>query len=114
MAEEPEFITIPQAEYDALLAVQEECRRARYLGVEEFRLWAKVRHPEVETVQDALRACSLDDLEDGLYEVLGYPYYAVVQLELMDELLRRLRARAKTQAKALAEADNGGTVALDG
>ena len=61
---EDKLYPITPEEYQELQSVLQTLREARYLGVEEFRLWAKAWHPEVETVEDALRTCTPKELEE--------------------------------------------------
>ena len=87
---EDKLYPITPEEYQELQSVLQTLREARYLGVEEFRLWAKVRHTEVETVEDALRMCTPKELEEAVYAIMPSECW---DSPLYNELLHRMRIR---------------------
>lgn len=103
-------VEFPLERYQELLATEEQNKQCRYLGVEQFRIWAQGKHPEVVSVQDALRACSVGEMRQWLNELapVVWDSHAVgnVGMEIFEELATRLKHREERRAEAQAELDN--------
>lgn len=114
MPEEEKLYPLAQQDYEELLAVKQTLREARYLGVEEFRLWAKARHPEVETVEEALHACTPYELEQAVYAIMPRECHDYVLYNgVMSRIRRRLEERQAARQAELEQAGAGEAVMPD-
>lgn len=79
--------------YESLLAELEKNQHARYVAVEEFRLWCQA-NKGVDTVEEGLRACTTEELMAAVYRET--PVWGWSQLtNLIYPLVHRLDARTK-------------------
>lgn len=92
------YTTITPELYDRFLAAQDESERARFIAVENFRLWCEA-NKGTTTVEEGLRACTIDELISQLYAAGGY--YGGCIGTFAFALQGRLRDREKSRADAL-------------
>lgn len=86
---------ITQELYAEILEAQRKNRGARYLGVEEFRLWCQA-NKGTETVAEGLAACTPEELYNRASTIsnqVGIGWTDM--LNLLYPLVRRLNARAE-------------------
>lgn len=93
------YVPITQELYDRFLAAQEESERARFIAAENFRLWCEA-NKGTATVEEGLRACTIDELSSQLYVAGGYTGECINTFVWV--LRERLREREKARADALA------------
>lgn len=83
------YVPISQDLYGQLLASLERSRRARYLGMEDVRLWLKT-NKGTENVEEGLQACTLEELRNLFYAHYGNWF----SNNLVSMAYRRLVSRA--------------------
>lgn len=89
-----EYVPITQETYDRFLAAQEESEKARYIAVENFRLWCEA-NKGTTTVEEGLKACTVDELYSQFYAAGGYSDGCIGTFvyALRGRLLEREKAR---------------------
>lgn len=92
------YTAITQQLYDRLIAAQDENEKARFIAVENFRLWCEA-NKGTTTVEEGLRACTADELVAQLYAAGGY--FGGCIGTFVYALQGRLREREKARAEAL-------------
>ncbi len=95
-----EYVPVSQELYDELVAGLEQNRRWRYGAVNEFLLWAGAAKG-VSTVEEALRACTLDELK-AQYVLCGGHASGMIS-DFIYELTDRLRDREARRTAELAK-----------
>ncbi len=95
-----EYVPITQELYDELVAGLEQNRRWRYGAVNEFLLWAQ-EAKGASTVEEALRACTLEELK-AQYVLCGGHASGMIS-NFIQELIDCLRGREARRAAELAK-----------
>lgn len=98
-----QYVPMTRQLYDELCVELEESRKARYLGVEEFRLWCKA-NKGTETVEEGLRACTEEELYKATLKVSTTSYTWMVM-----RVANRLKER-RAQAEEARQRITRGTV----
>lgn len=94
------YVSITQETYNKLCAAKEASEKARFVAVENFRTWCEA-NKGTTTVEEGLRACTIDELQHQFYAAGGY--VAGCTADYIRWLVQRLKEReAQAQAEIAA------------
>ncbi len=98
------YVVLSAEIYDGLSAALDRNRRARMVGVEEFRAWCEA-NKGTHTMEEGLRACTSKELYQQAMRLCPVCHHALKSVvgEVADRLERREARRQRESAAARIE-----------